>query len=85
MQHKERIGVTSGLEEIELEMVIRGPPPHWCACRCPEYMRDPCPACEVREVVSVDHAILTPEEEAFYFLPRSELERILANQGDGGG
>lgn len=80
---KEKIGVSSGLEEIELEMVIRGPPPHWCACKCPEYMRDPCLTCEIREVTSIDYALLTPEEAVLYLIPRSELEKILAKQKGG--
>jgi hypothetical protein len=79
----EKIGVSSGLEEIELEMVIRGPPPHWCACKCPEYMRDPCLACEIREVTSIDHALLSPEEAALYLIPKSELEKILTKQKGG--
>jgi len=84
LKKEEKIGVFSGLEEIELEMAIRGPPPHWCACKCPEYMRDPCLTCEIREVTSIDRALLTPEEAVLYLIPRSEIEKILMGQKKGG-
>lgn len=84
-ERTERIGVSSGVEEIEVEMVIRGAPPHWCSCKCPEHMRDPCMTCEIREVISFDRALLTPEESTHYIIPRSEVEKILVDQQKKGG
>lgn len=76
MPPDESITPSMGFEEIEVEMVIRGPPPSWCASVCPEYMRDPCLSCRMREVYSIDRGILTPGGELF-LIPRSEIDRIL--------
>jgi len=65
-----------GFEEIEVEMVIRGPPPYWCSCKCPEYNRDSCLACEIRPVKSIDRGSIQPGGE-LYFIPRYEIDRIL--------
>ena len=39
---------------IEFEIMVLDCPPHLCASRCPAYNRDPCGACEMRDVLSVD-------------------------------
>jgi len=71
-------GITTGmgLNEIEVEMVIRGPPPSWCASVCPEYLRDPCPSCQMREVYSIDRGVLKPGGEV-YFISKREIDKLL--------
>ena len=76
MPREEIVTGRAGFEEIEVEMVIRGPPPQWCSCKCPEYNRDPCLACGIRPVKSIDRGSIQPGGE-LYFIPRSEIERIL--------
>jgi len=85
MQREEIVGKT-GFDEIEVEMVIRGPPPHWCSCKCPEYNRDPCQTCGVRPVKSTDHGALSRSLNGeLYLIPRSEIDRIMNEKKKGGG
>jgi hypothetical protein len=66
--------------EAEVEIVIRGAPPYFCASVCPEYGRDPCAVCDLRPVTdrTVEQSVgLKSPDGMMYFIPRAEVERFL--------